>query len=492
MRRLGAVASILAFGLTIGAAGTLAGCHHVVKTPAEAYQKFSSAVTAGDGGALFDALDQPTRWAWMTIQKYHRESYDIVLSNYPEGAERERESHRFQGAATATSARALFRAEVAPGLLPMLLPLVAADAKVEGDAASPDGHAAAVLASGARVPFSRGEDGGWGFSGLAKDAEDLKMRAFHDLEVVRASAADYERAATRPENDPEGEPSQSGRDRRARRRRPALVRVAPHRAPGRRRAAHGGDGPADEGIAARIARDAAARAARGARARAAESLARLRAAARRAPHAREPLHGRSRRWEVSGLKRSGGGHLYFCLKDAQGQLDCVLYGREAARLKFQVQEGMAVRCRGRLTLYEARGRFQMTVAEVEPTGAGALALAFEQLKTKLAAEGLFDTARKRALPFLPRRVGVVTSATGAVIRDIVRVAHRRCPVPILLAPTPVQGEGASLAIAAALRRLAAVADVDVIIVARGGGSLEDLWPSTRSPWRARSSPAASP
>src|SRR5579871_4848719 len=114
--------------------------------------------------------------------------------------------------------------------------------------------------------------------------------------------------------------------------------------------------------------------------------------------------------EVSGLKRSGGGHIYFCLKDAQGQLDCVLYAREAARLKFRLDEGMAVRCRGRLTLYEARGRFQMTVADVEPTGAGALALAFEQLKAKLAAEGLFDTARKRALPFLPRRLGVVTSA----------------------------------------------------------------------------------
>jgi exodeoxyribonuclease VII large subunit len=185
--------------------------------------------------------------------------------------------------------------------------------------------------------------------------------------------------------------------------------------------------------------------------------------------------------EVSGLKRSGGGHLYFCLKDTEGQLDCVVYAREAARLKFKLDEGMAVRCRGRLTIYEARGRFQMTVTELEPTGAGALALAFEQLKSKLAAEGLFDTGRKRALPFLPRRVGVVTSATGAVIRDIVRVAHRRCPVPILLAPTPVQGDGASIAIAAALRRLAAVADVDVIIVARGGGSLEDLWAFNEEP-----------
>jgi hypothetical protein len=192
MRRLVLLARV---GLGLVAAGVLAGCHHVTKTPAEAYQRFSAAVMARDGAALFDALDQPTRWAWMTLQKYRREAYDIVLSNYPEGPERERESHRFQGGATATSARELFRAEVAPGLLPLLAPLVAADAKVED--ASPDGHAAAVLASGARVPFTRGKDGGWGFSGLAKDAEDLNTRAYHDLEVVRSSAADYERAATR-------------------------------------------------------------------------------------------------------------------------------------------------------------------------------------------------------------------------------------------------------------------------------------------------------
>jgi exodeoxyribonuclease VII large subunit len=185
--------------------------------------------------------------------------------------------------------------------------------------------------------------------------------------------------------------------------------------------------------------------------------------------------------EVSGLKRSGPGHLYFCLKDEEAQLDCVLFSREAARLKFTLAEGMSVRCRGRLTLYEARGRFQMSVTDVEPTGAGALALAFEQLKQRLGAEGLFDAARKRPLPFLPRRLGVVSSPSGAVIRDIVRVAHRRFPVPILLSPTPVQGDGAALAIAAALRRLEAVADVDVIIVARGGGSLEDLWAFNEEP-----------
>ena len=185
--------------------------------------------------------------------------------------------------------------------------------------------------------------------------------------------------------------------------------------------------------------------------------------------------------EVSGLKRSGPGHLYFCLKDDEAQLDCVLFSREAARLKFTLEEGMAVRCRGRLTLYEARGRFQMSVADIEPTGAGVLALAFEQLKQRLEAEGLFDPARKRPLPFLPRRLGVVTSPQGAVVRDIIRVAHRRFPVPILLSPCAGQGEGAALAIAAALRRLAAVDGVDVIIVARGGGSLEDLWAFNEEP-----------
>jgi exodeoxyribonuclease VII large subunit len=185
--------------------------------------------------------------------------------------------------------------------------------------------------------------------------------------------------------------------------------------------------------------------------------------------------------EISGLKRSGPGHLYFALKDEEASLDCVIFSREASRLKFTPEEGMAVRCRGRLTLYEARGKFQMTVVAIEPTGAGALALAFEQLKQRLEAEGLFDPARKRPLPLLPRRLGVVTSPQGAVIRDIIRVAHRRCPIPILLSPAPVQGDGAAPAIASAIRRLAAVPDVDVIIVARGGGSLEDLWAFNEEP-----------
>jgi exodeoxyribonuclease VII large subunit len=179
--------------------------------------------------------------------------------------------------------------------------------------------------------------------------------------------------------------------------------------------------------------------------------------------------------EIIGFRRSGPGHLYFCLKDGEAQIDCVMFSREAGRVRFPLADGQLVRCRGRLTIYEGRGKFQFSVTAIEPAGAGLLALAFEELKRKLAAEGLFAAERKRPLPFLPRRIGVVTSATGAVIRDIVRVAHRRFPVPILLAATPVQGEGAAVSITAALRAVAAVPDVDVVILARGGGSTEDLW-----------------
>ncbi|MBN2575970.1 MAG: exodeoxyribonuclease VII large subunit [Deltaproteobacteria bacterium] len=179
--------------------------------------------------------------------------------------------------------------------------------------------------------------------------------------------------------------------------------------------------------------------------------------------------------EVSGSKRSSNNHLYFTLKDAEAQLDCVMYAREARSLRFCLADGQLVRCRGKLTIYEGRGRFQLQVSTIEPAGAGALAAAFEALKRKLLDEGLFASERKRPLPFLPRRIGVVTSRQGAVLRDIVRVAHRRFPVPILLAPTAVQGEGAAASIAAALLSLCRVPDVDVIILARGGGSMEDLW-----------------
>ena len=180
--------------------------------------------------------------------------------------------------------------------------------------------------------------------------------------------------------------------------------------------------------------------------------------------------------ELSGVKPSGPGHLYFTLKEAQAQVDCVMFSREATRLTFRPADGMQIMCRGRLTIYEGRGKFQMTVVQMEPTGAGALSLAFEQLKQRLAAEGLFLQSRKRPLPLLPSCVGVVTSSTGAVIRDIVHVAHRRFPMRLLLSPTPVQGEGAAARIVEAMERLWRVPGVDVIILARGGGSLEDLWP----------------
>ncbi len=172
-----------------------ASCRHKSKTPEEAFQRFAAAVTAGDGAALFDALDQKTRWNLMTIQKYHRESYDIVLSNYPEGPVRDGEKSRFERAATAPSARELFRTETAPALLPTLAPLAQGIPRV--DPGPTDGEATAVLTNGQRVPFARGEDGGWGWAGLAKKAEDDTNRAYHDLEAVRASAADYERAAAR-------------------------------------------------------------------------------------------------------------------------------------------------------------------------------------------------------------------------------------------------------------------------------------------------------
>jgi hypothetical protein len=176
-------------------AASAVGCRQKSKTPDQAYQRFSAAVELQDGGKLFDALDQESRWAWMTVQKWHREAYDIVLSNYPEGPERERDAHRFEPGATASSARELFRAQVAPGVLPLLQPLCAPDAHIEPGPS--DSQAAAVLSSGARVPFARGKDGSWGFAGLTREAEEQKTRAYHDLEVVRASAADYERAAAR-------------------------------------------------------------------------------------------------------------------------------------------------------------------------------------------------------------------------------------------------------------------------------------------------------
>jgi exodeoxyribonuclease VII large subunit len=180
--------------------------------------------------------------------------------------------------------------------------------------------------------------------------------------------------------------------------------------------------------------------------------------------------------EISGMKLATSGHYYFTLKDSLSQLRCVCYKMTARYLRFKPRDGAAVIVRGRVDLYDARGELQMIVDSIEPQGLGALQAAFEQLKQRLAMEGLFDAARKKPLPALPERIGIVTSPTGAVIRDILNVLERRCPGRhIRLFPAQVQGEGAAQQIAEGIGYFATSDWAEVIIVARGGGSLEDLW-----------------
>lgn len=180
--------------------------------------------------------------------------------------------------------------------------------------------------------------------------------------------------------------------------------------------------------------------------------------------------------ELSNLRAPGSGHVYCTLKDKTSQIRAVLFRSTAVRLRFALQEGLQVIVRGRLTVYEPRGEYQIVLDTVEPKGIGALQLAFEQLKERLAAEGLFDQERKKSIPIFPRAVGVITSLTGAAIRDILAVLRRRWPtLHILIAPVQVQGESAGRQIAEALTALNDLGSVDVIIVGRGGGSLEDLW-----------------
>ena len=180
--------------------------------------------------------------------------------------------------------------------------------------------------------------------------------------------------------------------------------------------------------------------------------------------------------EVSNLRAPSSGHLYFTLKDADACIDAVLFRTEARRLRFSVQNGLSLVARGRLALYEPQGRYQLVCDTVEPLGAGALQIAFEQLKERLQTEGLFESARKRKLPFLPRRIAVVTSPSGAAVHDFLRVLHRRYPnLPVLIVPARVQGEGAAQEIARGIVRAAKQPRVEVVVVARGGGSLEDLW-----------------
>jgi exodeoxyribonuclease VII large subunit len=180
--------------------------------------------------------------------------------------------------------------------------------------------------------------------------------------------------------------------------------------------------------------------------------------------------------ELSNLRAPGSGHVYCTLKDKTSQIRAVLFRSTAVRLRFALQEGLQVIVRGRLTVYEPRGEYQIVLDTVEPKGIGALQLAFEQLKERLATEGLFDQDRKKSIPAFPRTVGVVTSLTGAAIRDILAVFRRRWPtLHVLIAPVQVQGESAGRQIAEALTALNDLGSVDVIIVGRGGGSLEDLW-----------------
>jgi exodeoxyribonuclease VII large subunit len=180
--------------------------------------------------------------------------------------------------------------------------------------------------------------------------------------------------------------------------------------------------------------------------------------------------------EVSNLSRPGSGHWYFSLKDRDAQLRCAMFRQRNLLARFTPREGQLVLARGRVSLYEPRGDYQLLVEHLEDAGVGALQRAFEELRARLGAEGLFATERKRALPLAPLCVGVITSPTGAALRDILHVLAQRFPAAaVLIYPVPVQGAAAAPAIAAALDLAAARAECDVLILARGGGSLEDLW-----------------
>ncbi|MCF6216738.1 MAG: exodeoxyribonuclease VII large subunit [Emcibacter sp.] len=187
------------------------------------------------------------------------------------------------------------------------------------------------------------------------------------------------------------------------------------------------------------------------------------------------------RGEISGFKRAASGHIYLALKDEKSVLDGIIWKGVAARLGFQPEDGLEVICTGKLTIYPGRSKYQIVIERMEPAGAGALMALLEERKKKLAAEGLFDADRKKAIPYLPKVIGVVTSPTGAVIRDILHRLSDRFPRHVIVWPVIVQGEGAALKIAEAIRgfnaldRTGNIPRPDVLIVARGGGSLEDLW-----------------
>ncbi len=181
--------------------------------------------------------------------------------------------------------------------------------------------------------------------------------------------------------------------------------------------------------------------------------------------------------EISNFKAHSSGHYYFSLKDDKATLGAAMFRGANRKLKFKLEDGLQVLACGRISLYEPQGKYQLIVDHLEPQGVGSLQLAFEQLKAKLSAEGLFDEARKRPLPAIIKTVGVVTSPTGAVIRDIIHILRRRDPLlKIVVAPTRVQGEGAEVEIVSAMQLLQDYGACDVLLLARGGGSMEDLWP----------------
>jgi exodeoxyribonuclease VII large subunit len=186
--------------------------------------------------------------------------------------------------------------------------------------------------------------------------------------------------------------------------------------------------------------------------------------------------------EISNFSAPSSGHWYFTLKDRDAQIRCAMFRARNAGVPFRPKEGQLLQARGRIGLYEPRGDYQLIVEQLEDAGEGALKREFDRLKTRLAAEGLFDTARKRPLPRLPRRIAVVTSATGAALRDVLHILARRFPpAAVLIHPVPVQGAAAAAAIVAAIDEVSARRDCDVLILARGGGSLEDLWSFNEEP-----------
>ena len=186
--------------------------------------------------------------------------------------------------------------------------------------------------------------------------------------------------------------------------------------------------------------------------------------------------------EISNFKKHSSGHMYLSLKDDRSQISGVFFSRYNSRVKFELKDGLKVLAYGKASLYEPRGQYQFFIERIEPKGVGDLQLAFQQLKEKLEKEGLFSEEHKKPIPRFPKRVGVVTSPTGAAIRDILNVIHRRfCGTEVLIYPVSVQGDGSAVQVAQAIKEMNDLGEIDVLIVGRGGGSLEDLWAFNEEP-----------